>query len=366
MSIQSLFHWLFGPHMFDVGAVLCIGIGLAMALSTDPKDIQAALWFFGIAALLALGRAGHWLVTDDSLPLPKPLLAAILFGGIGTLWIIAHSWAHGKLPKPVQAQPKTEEPKQVQATPSKPHLAEPLSIHHAKNDFLLFKASPLFTPQRKVRIVDDVARFRSYLSSLGLYVPVGLLPIGVGGNATNTAPTRDTTVSDNLSIESSSIDEPSSITHAYARYIIMKILLGPDISLLPAWAQAWTSPEGVARSTMEDVFRDYLNWSFWGKRLGDHEMQQGWLDSLWEIRERYGAEFSDSLVAYLIKSFASNASPPSIGNRPLTQPVSMPNPLVDAAIHSHLFEANRIVDNGDSRIATINDILRKHGVAVPQ
>jgi hypothetical protein len=81
---------LFGPHFFDVAAALRIGTGLALALSADPKDIPSALWFFGIAALLAAGRASHWLVTEDSLPLPKPLLAALLFGGIGALWITAH------------------------------------------------------------------------------------------------------------------------------------------------------------------------------------------------------------------------------------------------------------------------------------
>ncbi len=98
MSIQPLLHWLFGPHMFDVGAVLCISIGLGLALSTDPRDIAASQWFFGIAAILAMGRAGHWLVTEDSLPLPKPVLAAVLFGVIGSLWITTYSWAHGKLP----------------------------------------------------------------------------------------------------------------------------------------------------------------------------------------------------------------------------------------------------------------------------
>ena len=48
--------------------------------------------------MLAIGRASHWLITDDSPPLPKPILAALLFGAIGALWITAHSWAHGKLP----------------------------------------------------------------------------------------------------------------------------------------------------------------------------------------------------------------------------------------------------------------------------
>jgi len=42
MSIHPVLHWLFGPHMFDVGAILCVGVGLALASSTDQKDIPAA------------------------------------------------------------------------------------------------------------------------------------------------------------------------------------------------------------------------------------------------------------------------------------------------------------------------------------
>lgn len=137
MSIQPLLHWLFGPHFFDVGAVLCVGIALAMALSSDPKDVSRALWLFGIAALLAIGRAGHWLVTEGSPPLPKPLLAAVLFGAIGFLWISAHIWASSKLPKagviiPERLQPvgspispkadspaRTGYPKKTAASPKK-------------------------------------------------------------------------------------------------------------------------------------------------------------------------------------------------------------------------------------------------------
>lgn len=93
----AILHWLFGPHFFDVGAILCIGIGVAMALSSDPKDVSAALWFFAIAALLAFGRAGHWIATTDSLPLPKAAMAFLLAGAIGACWYIAHSWTQSKL-----------------------------------------------------------------------------------------------------------------------------------------------------------------------------------------------------------------------------------------------------------------------------
>jgi hypothetical protein len=103
--VRSLFNWICGPHFFDVGAVLCIGIGFTLALSSDSKDISLALYFFGIAALLAFGRAGHWLVTDDSPPLPKPFLAVLLFGGIGVLCILTNSWIEKKLSLSKQQPP---------------------------------------------------------------------------------------------------------------------------------------------------------------------------------------------------------------------------------------------------------------------
>ena len=35
ISAQLILHWIFGSHFLEVGAILCIGIGVAMALSTD-------------------------------------------------------------------------------------------------------------------------------------------------------------------------------------------------------------------------------------------------------------------------------------------------------------------------------------------
>ena len=114
MSFQPILQWLFGPHVFDVAATLCIAIGISLALSSDPDDVSRALWFFGIAAALAIGRAGHWLLTDDSPPLPKPVLAAILFGGIGAIWIVVHSWTQDKL----RAVQKSQSPLSQTVIPS--------------------------------------------------------------------------------------------------------------------------------------------------------------------------------------------------------------------------------------------------------
>jgi hypothetical protein len=211
------------------------------------------------------------------------------------------------------------------------------------NSFILFKASPLFTENRKARIVGDIARFREYLSKLGLYLPIGLLPIGV--NDPNTAfgtnivvGSQDVTLSDFVFLNPESIDDPNSATRVYGGYVIMKALLGPLSRTFPDWATRGASPENLARTHMIDIFRCYLNCSFWGSKTHAELGSQPWFNALWEIREHFGAaSFADPLIAYLIKSFASDVSPSSIGNNPFLragEPISIPNPFLDAVVHS--------------------------------
>jgi hypothetical protein len=224
-----------------------------------------------------------------------------------------------------------------------------------------------------MRIVRDITRFRAYLAKLDLYLPVGLLPVGV--DDPNTAfgtniviGSQDVTLSDYVFLKPESIDDPPSVTRAYGSYVIMKTLRGPASRTLPDWATNTAFSKGMARITMQGVFVSYLNWSFWGKKTEDDQGRDPWLASLWDLREHFEPQFSDSLVSYLIKSFASSASPKSIGGKAFMagQSISLPNPLMDAVVHSHLFRANRIVDNNDSRLSAINAILSGHGITVPQ
>jgi len=311
---------------------------------------------------------------------------AVIGGISGAIWSVAHKTQKGASQNSETAdlapvvRPSLPRPETAGAVGIKPLESVPPAKHvsrirpnSSENDFLLFKASPLFTEDRKVRIVRDITRFRAYLDRLGLYLPVGLLPVGV--DDPNTAfgtnvvvGSQDAMLTDYVFLKPESIDDPPSATRAYGSYVIMKTLLGPASSALPDWATSAASPEGMARFTMQGVFVAYLNWSFWGKKTEDDQGRDPWLASLWDLRERFEPQFSDSLVSYLIKSFASGASPKSIGGKAFMagQPISLPNPLIDAVVHSHLFQANRIVDNNDSRLSAINGILSEHGITVPQ
>lgn len=97
ISLRSFGNWLFGAHVFDVAFGIIVGLGVSLALGSEPKDISNAVWIFTVAAVMAALRAGHWLVTDQDLPLSKPILALLLLGGISGVWYTGYSWVQGKL-----------------------------------------------------------------------------------------------------------------------------------------------------------------------------------------------------------------------------------------------------------------------------
>jgi hypothetical protein len=365
---------LLGPIAALVVAALCllIGIGFLVAGHLDNKGSRHQRGVMETIGMFTLIGAS----------------SGALIGSIsGAIWIMAHKTQNGSSqnsettalapaltsspPRPVTAEPVAVKP--VETVPPPKHPPKVRSNSSAKNNFLLFKASPLFTVDRKMRIVRDITRFRAYLAKLDLYLPVGLLPVGV--DDPNTAfgtniviGSQDVTLSDYVFLKPESIDDPPSVTRAYGSYVIMKTLRGPASRTLPDWATNTAFSKGMARITMQGVFVSYLNWSFWGKKTEDDQGRDPWLASLWDLREHFEPQFSDSLVSYLIKSFASSASPKSIGGKAFMagQSISLPNPLMDAVVHSHLFRANRIVDNNDSRLSAINAILSGHGITVPQ
>jgi hypothetical protein len=43
-AARGLFNWVFGTHTFDLAATACIGFGIGMALSSDPKDVHISMW----------------------------------------------------------------------------------------------------------------------------------------------------------------------------------------------------------------------------------------------------------------------------------------------------------------------------------
>ena len=95
--LANLANWIFGSHFFDVAFGIAIGAVLAMALSSERHDIRIATSLLLITVGLAAARAGHWLTTETILPLPRMVLAPILFAFIGIAWYATHVWISNKL-----------------------------------------------------------------------------------------------------------------------------------------------------------------------------------------------------------------------------------------------------------------------------
>jgi hypothetical protein len=93
----SFADWIFGSHFFDVFIGIAVGAVLSMGLSSERRDISLALWILAITAGLTACRAGHWLLTAKNLPLPRGLLAFVLFGLIGLSWYWLYGWLAKKL-----------------------------------------------------------------------------------------------------------------------------------------------------------------------------------------------------------------------------------------------------------------------------
>jgi len=166
-------------------------------------------------------------------------------------------------------------------------------------------------------------------------------------------------------IPSDKLDDAPEATLAFAEQIISR-------STSPQWylqqtleRRAFNTAESLARDHMQSVLAEYLNWSFWGKRT-DSTPASEWLAALWDFRHEFTVVFTDRLVIQLLSSFATSTAPESIGSLqfPSGEPIPIPNPLIDEDIYSHLFNANRIVDNEDAKLPKMKEVLARHGIQV--
>jgi len=186
------------------------------------------------------------------------------------------------------------------------------------SDLFLFKDDPLFTPERKARITKDLIEFRAYLARLGFDVPSHRLPIALDtlGHKVTLGPNpRQVGVSaDQISVRPEKIDDKTEPTQSYAEYVIEKAL---QMTITPRMfdpAQSATA-DFHAREFIGYDFATYFNCSFWNKK---NDEAQDWQAAFWEMRERFGKEFTDLLLAYTVKSFLEEPMPRQFAQHRLT------------------------------------------------
>jgi len=170
--------WLFGPHVFEIMAFFLAATGVAFMLAPTREDMVRAHWFFGAAFVFLVGRVAHWLITVHNPPIPKVILAALMFAGIGAGWIYMYQVVQDRLAKLEYSATSVTTPKIVEQA-SAPITARPPTLLDLFNsDFP--NVMKLTTPACELHWGDGsklVIRCQAYLDFdgksefVGLYIP---------------------------------------------------------------------------------------------------------------------------------------------------------------------------------------------------
>jgi hypothetical protein len=171
---------------------------------------------------------------------------------------------------------------------------------HENHIDLVFQDSDLLSGWRKMVITYDLGRMKNYLASLDIPVPGKIPTIGVElGNANcsgGSFPPSKPIFRSTFKIGKDCIANRGVVTSLYIDYIV------------PAPSNFKSAGDLVRLIALEGAFKDYLDWSFWGGRESMSCDPQsilgliGHADVLWRIREVFGRDFADKLVAYSLKA----------------------------------------------------------------
>jgi hypothetical protein len=189
---------------------------------------------------------------------------------------------------------------------------------HENHIDLVFQDSDLLTIWRKLVITYDLGRMRNYLLRLGIPVPDTIPTIGVERNnfscTTGSNPRPDQVFRAIFKVGLPCMTHRKVITSFYLRYVIQSnpsykdVLLRPDQKSMNMY---------FAHLDIESAFMDYLNWSFWDESTSIDNLRcdptgvspfglLGRADLLWKIRQTFGHEFTDGLVAYSLRATAAD------------------------------------------------------------
>jgi hypothetical protein len=156
---------------------------------------------------------------------------------------------------------------------------------------ITFKYSDSVTWWSRQRIIRNIAKFKEYLTGLGISVPDELPPISIGGRSGGIYLPQ--TYRGEMDIDESRINDPLEATGVFSDYIIL-------LQYQKVFYQ--DNSVGYSKNPLAPafyVFAEYYNFSFWNKR--PNEVKNPWIMILWKIRESTGKKFTDSLVAAAIK-----------------------------------------------------------------
>jgi hypothetical protein len=177
---------------------------------------------------------------------------------------------------------------------------------------ITFKPSHILSETIRNRIRQDLTRFQGYLVSLGIPVQIEIPPFGIQKGTTQLStgtPPSLPVYRGALLLGEKVINDPTKATLLYCDYVLDKVLYDYDSALRPAFG---VSPHVNLANLAELLLLEgglalYLNASFWNRREREPEgilLPLG--ESLWEMREKFGREFTDQMVRYALQAMSDN------------------------------------------------------------
>lgn len=166
---------------------------------------------------------------------------------------------------------------------------------------MTFKSSPVFTAKRRKEIVWNLNEYYRYLQKVGFEFPTEIPPLGLtpphglmlGGG------TQGPAYYSSLFIPEDSVDNPDVLRSVYSSYIFDRILVWPD-----AYKTGFSRAEAEDDEEAAWIFSCYFPASYSGHRVCSNEVPgHNWLDALWETRNKYGQDYTDSLLCYTMMTW---------------------------------------------------------------
>jgi hypothetical protein len=202
-----------------------------------------------------------------------------------------------------------------------------------------FKSSPLLTAQRRKHIRRDLTSFHDYLTTTIGFDVAKKVPFVLGTTVDDKHPVAGAWISPGTPYDQTTripihtITKDDAIQEAYAKFVFRNLLI--------QYHQPWSFL--YIRSFT--AFASYYTSSYRGtNRCAD---SYKWCHALWDIRQRYGQEFTDKLLFYVFQQWQS---PPDDSN-------------FDAYFMHRFFSGMYVaVDDYDKQVPQIRAILKARGL----
>ncbi len=344
---------------------LAVGVALYLLPKTEPVIIGCCILIW-ISLLPLFIR--FWWVEDRK-------WRQVLAGSILTAGIVLLDLNVGpERPQERQAErnetqtiPSPAKSEQSESTPPKPGRPLQFQTELPKTPLvtLMFKDSPLFTPERRQRITKDINGFAEDLKDLGIPIPADIPPIGVdttdpkGPEWSFNEQGNSKYYYNQFTLKQGVLDNRQKVTEAFCYFVIGRFIYKAS-PLLPfqltpeQWEDAIHTPEQMDQSyrhAVSGTLTQYLNHSYWNRDLAENEKPvcpdqgDGMTYYFWRIREEYGKKFTDTLAVFTIRATVD-------------KPYADANQRFRQYFYERLRMADSVIDNENSKMPAIDAILR--------